>query len=302
MFYFTLYSVKKKLISSLIIKNFNSPETSMSKSKKKIKLPPFNNNFYGIDTHCHLDMEAYESDFRQVIRHAEDNSIKYIVTIGIDLESSRKAVQIAAKNESIFAAIGIHPHNAGKVNDDTYDQLRRLADQPKIVAYGEIGLDYAKRYTSPEIQREHFRRQMQLAGELQLPVIIHDRDAHDDTLKVLREYSPVPKGGIMHCFSGDIEFARQIIDLGLHISIPGIVTFKNAHDLQHVARNIPLESMLLETDGPFLAPIPVRGKRNEPVNILYTAEKIAELRGISTEEVLAATTANAEKIFRINRP
>ncbi len=273
----------------------------MSKPKKKTKLPTLNNNIYGIDTHCHLDMEAYEPGFHQVLRQAVDNSIKYIITIGIDLASSGKAVQIAAENESIFAAIGIHPHNAGKVNHNTYDQLRRLAKQPKVVAYGEIGLDYAKQYARPEIQREHFSRQMQLAGELQLPVIIHDRDAHDDTLKVLRQYSDVLKGGVMHCFSGDIELARQVIDLGLHISIAGIVTFKNAHDLQQVAGNIPLDSMLLETDGPFLAPVPVRGKRNEPVNILYIAEKIAELRGISTEEVVAATTANAEKIFRINQ-
>lgn len=265
------------------------------------KTPPAIQGGYGIDTHCHLDMEVYQSDLPQVLERARQSSIHKIITIGIDLTSSRKAVQIAAENESIFASVGIHPHNTKDADDETYAQIKKLAAHPKTVAYGEIGLDYAKLYTPADRQRQQFRYQLQLAAELKLPIIIHDRDAHDDTMSIVKEFLPLLNGGIMHCFSGNIDFAATVLESGFLISIPGIVTFKNAHDLQQVAQEIPLASMLLETDGPFLCPSPFRGKRNEPSYILFIAQKIAELRNMPIEEVLIATTENAEKIFRINK-
>ncbi len=170
-----------------------------------------------------------------------------------------------------------------------------------IVGFGEIGLDYVKQYSSPSKQREHFKKQLDLAHALKLPVVVHNRDANDDTIKLLREAKPLDYGGIMHCFSGDLAFAQKVLDLGMLISIPGIVTFKNAAMLHAVVREIPLSSMVLETDGPFLAPHPFRGKRNEPSYLLFTAQKIAELRDIDMEQVCRqTTTANAENLFKFN--
>ena len=166
-----------------------------------------------------------------------------------------------------------------------------------MVAYGEIGLDYVKNYSPHALQRTRFQEQLELAKELELPVIIHDREAHDDCLALLQEAAPFPKGGVMHCFSGDIALAKKVLELGFYISIPGVVTFKNGALLQEVAASIPLESMLLETDGPFLAPVPYRGKRNDPVYILYTAEKVAQLRKISIEEVAKQTSSNCLALF-----
>ena len=178
--------------------------------------------------------------------------------------------------------------------------LALLAEKHKdvIVGYGEIGLDYAKKYSEPEVQRTIFRHQLRLAKELGLPIIIHDRDAHEDCLNIIEEEGPFEHGGIMHCFSGNLNFARKIIDCNLLISIPGIVTFKNARELQEVAAQIPIDKLLLETDGPFLAPVPYRGKRNEPVYTLYIAETIAKLRETSLEDSADRTTANACRLFR----
>jgi TatD DNase family protein len=266
-------------------------------------LPQFSHSSLFIDTHCHLDMAAYSDDLEEVLDKAHANHVKKIVTIGIDLASSRQAVTIARSYPQVSATIGIHPHDVDNLKNSDYTELEKLyLDHSQyIVGFGEIGLDYVKQHSDPAKQRDHFRKQLDLAHTLKLPVVVHNRDANDDTLKILREASPLDYGGIMHCFSGDIAFAHKVLDLGMLISIPGIVTFKNANILQEVAREIPLTSMVLETDGPFLAPHPYRGKRNEPTYLLYTAKKIAELREIDIEQLSRQTTANAENLFKFNR-
>ncbi|RWX42782.1 TatD DNase family protein, partial [Candidatus Electrothrix marina] len=253
---------------------------------KKRTQPPALSSGYGlIDSHCHLDMETSQDDIDDIIRSAEQCRVHTIITIGIDLASSQRAVELAHTYPGVYASVGIHPHSAEEGDDAVYRQLRELAASAKVVAYGEIGLDYAKQYAPVECQRVEFSRQLELAKELELPVVIHDREAHEDTVQIIREQGSFPAGGVMHCFSGDTAFARQVLDLGLYISIPGIVTFKNALELQKVAQEIPLDRMLFETDGPFLTPAPFRGKRNRPEYLLYTAATVAELRGISIDEV-----------------
>ena len=252
-----------------------------------------------IDTHCHLDMATYGVDLDEVLHRALDSHIKRIVTIGIDLPSSKKAVALARRYSQISATIGVHPHDVDNLARHDYVELENIfADHREyIVGFGEIGLDYVKQHSDPARQREHFSRQLELAHALKLPVVVHNRDANDDTLKILKAAKPLDYGGIMHCFSGDSIFAEKVVDLGMLISIPGIVTFKNASLLHEVVRHIPLSSMVLETDGPFLAPQPFRGKRNEPSYLLFTALKIAELRGITIEHLSRQTTENAENLF-----
>jgi TatD DNase family protein len=255
-----------------------------------------------VDTHCHLDMDAYHDDLDAVLRNAFQNNVCSVISIGIDVNSSIRAVELARQHPMISATIGIHPHDVDNITDRTFLILADLVQKNKehIVGYGEIGLDYAKMYSTLENQRKHFRNQLTLADELHLPVIIHDREAHEDILMLLREAGPLKFGGIMHCFSGDFGFAQKILDLGLHISLPGTVTFKNADLLREVARKIPLSSLLLETDGPFLSPHPYRGKRNEPLYLLYTAQTIAGLRDISMEELAHQTTQNAALLFGLH--
>jgi TatD DNase family protein len=266
-------------------------------------LPLLSQSSRFIDTHCHLDMKAYSDDLDKVVQAAFTNHIHRIVTIGIDLASSREAIAIARGYRQVSTTIGVHPHDVDTLTNSDYNELEKLYLQHhnQIVGFGEIGLDYVKQYSEPSKQREHFKRQLDLAHALKLPVVVHNRDANDDTIKLLSEAKPLDYGGIMHCFSGDIAFARKVLDLGMLISIPGIVTFKNATILHEVVRRIPLSSMVLETDGPFLAPHPYRGKRNEPSYLLYTAKKIAELREIDLEQVAEGTTANAENLFKFNR-
>ena len=244
-------------------------------------------------------MDAYEADLPDILQHAQEQGVQSIITIGIDEKSSFAAVALAEQHSIIQSCIGVHPHDAQSVTKDTYDNLKNLvADKHDvIVGYGEIGLDYAKNYSEPTIQKKIFREQLELARELELPVVIHDRDAHADTLKILRSAGPFPQGGVMHCFSGDMELARSVMDMGFHLSIPRVVTFKNGATLQEVAAAIPLEFLLLETDGPFLSPDPWRGKRNVPSNLLYTAFKVAQLREISMEKLATQTSANAQRLF-----
>lgn len=270
--------------------------------KTENKLPQLTQPSQLIDTHCHLDMAAYSDDLDRVLDQAKINHIEKIITIGIDLASSQNAVKLARNYPQISATIGIHPHDVDYLTPSDYTALSRLYldHTSHIVGFGEIGLDYVKLHSDPANQRKHFKQQLELAHELQLPIIVHNREANEDTINILREAKPLDFGGIMHCFSGDIDFAQKVLDLGMLISIPGIVTFKNAKTLQEVARQIPLTSMVIETDGPFLAPAPFRGKRNEPLFLLYTAEKIAELREIDIEHLARQTTINAEKLFKFN--
>lgn len=253
-----------------------------------------------VDTHCHLDMSDFEDDLANVLDRALGQGVESLITIGIDLTSSQRAIELARQHSCIWAAIGVHPHDVHSATEATYATLEALitVNRDLIVGYGEIGLDYVKKRSEPELQRQHFKRQLEMAKKLRLPIIIHDRDAHTDTLSILKEYGPFPCGGVMHCFSGNLAFAEKIIDLGFFISIPGIVTFKNAHDLHDVARMIPLTSLLVETDAPFLAPHPSRGKRNEPSFVVHTAACIARLRDIPLAELAHATTANATSLFQ----
>lgn len=266
-------------------------------------LPQLSHSSQFIDTHCHLDMTVYNDDLEKVLNEAFTNHIIKVVTIGIDLVSSRDAITLARRYQQVSATIGIHPHDVDNLENSHYTELEQLYihNSKYIVGFGEIGLDYVKQHSEPCRQREHFKRQLDLAHALKLPVVVHNRDANDDTIKLLRESKPLDYGGIMHCFSGDVDFAHKVLDLGMLISIPGIVTFKNATVLHEVAREIPLDSMVLETDGPFLAPHPFRGKRNVPSYLLFTAKKIAELREIDIEQVGKQTTANAENLFKLNR-
>lgn len=244
-------------------------------------------------------MPPYHGDFDAVLRRAAEVGVRQIITVGIDLISSKNALALAERYDNIFATVGIHPHAVAATTEADYEKLRQLACHPKVVAFGEIGLDFFKKYAPEDMQIEHFARQLQLARELDLPVIIHDRDAHRRVMSLLREAGPFPAGGVMHCFSGDLALAEQTMALGFMISVPGIVTFTKANDLQEVAAKVPLASLLLETDGPYLAPNPKRGKRNEPAYLAHTARKVAELRGISLGELASNTTANAGKLFKL---
>lgn len=269
--------------------------------KKIIQLPQLTKDAFLVDSHCHLDMTAYENDLDIILEQALHNHIRAIITVGIDEKSSRQAVSLAKKHHMVKATIGIHPHDVTHIQPHDLDTLAALTEENRdhIVAYGEIGLDYAKNYAPPDTQRRLFRSQLALAKDLELPVIIHDRDAHNDTLRILQDAAPFKHGGVMHCFSGDVPLARQVLELGFNISIPGVVTFNNASALQEVARLIPLASLLLETDGPYLSPAPMRGKRNEPKFLLHTAKKVADLREISLNEVAIQTSVNAIKLFRL---
>lgn len=273
-------------------------------STKLKEIPVLSEHVSLIDTHCHLDMDAYAKDLEDVLARAKKYRVNHIITIGIDLASSRKAIQLAMKYPGISATVGVHPHDVDQSNKYTYDSLAALAERHRdqVVGYGEIGLDYVKKYADPVNQKEHFANQLALARELRLPVIVHDREAHEDTLKILKDSGPLNFGGVMHCFSGDAEFARKVIDLGFYVSIPGVVTFKNGRELQDVAKIVPLNSLLVETDGPFLSPHPMRGKRNEPTHVIYTADCIARLRGISLDEVARTTTENACTLFNLETP
>ncbi len=255
------------------------------------------NNF--IDTHCHLDMEQFKDDLEQTIVRATQAGVSSMVTIGIDLETSRQAVKIAQKHEQVWAAVGIHPHDADKASEEDTMAIAEISSHEKVVAYGEIGLDYTKLYAPREIQQKIFIRQVELARELNLPIIIHDREAHEDVVNILKKYAPFPAGGVMHCFSGNSHLAEQVMALGFHISIPGIVTFNKAKELQKVAATMNFTKMVIETDAPFLAPTPHRGKRNEPALIINTAKKIAELRKVGITEVAEQTTANAKELFNL---
>lgn len=273
-------------------------------NEPKYPFPALTEDASLVDTHCHLDMDEYAPDLDDVLDRARQQKVDRIITIGIDLESSRKAIALARKHPGISASVGVHPHNLPATTDDSYSDILGLVrnNRDVVVGYGEIGLDYVKTYHPPELQRRHFRLQLDMARTSALPVIIHDREAHDDILRILDDSGTLPAGGVMHCFSGDYRFASTLIDRGFLISIPGVITFKNAASLQEVARKVPLSSLLLETDGPYLAPHPWRGKRNEPSYVLYTAARVAELRGISLASLARATSENAAALFSLNTP
>jgi TatD DNase family protein len=250
-----------------------------------------------IDSHCHLDMRDFDKDREAVIGRAQKDGIVHIISIGIDVGSSQSAIDLARKYDFISATVGCHPHDADACGPEDLRMLSRMAAEPEVVAWGEIGLDYYRNYSKKENQRKIFQAQLELAQTAKLPVIIHDRDAHEEVYATLEKMGKGERKGVIHCFSGDRDLAEAFIALGYYISIPGTVTYKKAIQIKEVAAAIPLDRMLVETDAPFLAPVPRRGKRNEPDFVTHTAREIAKLRDIPFETVAEQTTLNARTIF-----
>ena len=250
-----------------------------------------------IDSHSHLEMPAFKGDLEQVIQRAKISGVEYIFTVGTEKKDWNRALEIAHCHSAVHAILGVHPHNAREINEETYPTLRKLCADDKVRAYGEIGLDFCRNLSPRDVQLKRFREQIQFAKELGLPIVVHDREAHQETLEILKSEKAEEYGGIIHCFSGDYEMARECIEMGFFISIPGSITFKSAERFQEVVRQIPLESLLIETDAPFLAPVPFRGKRNEPSYVRYTAQKVAEIKKVSLEKVAEVTTENALRVY-----
>ncbi|MBW1720951.1 MAG: TatD family hydrolase [Deltaproteobacteria bacterium] len=252
-----------------------------------------------IDSHAHLDMEQFDPDREEVIQRARELGLSHIVTIGIDLDTSARSLELAETHDFISATIGCHPHNAKEFGELEVEGLAALAAREKVVAWGEIGLDFFHKHSPPGRQVEAFEMQLDMARDFDLPVVIHDRDAHDEVMEILKKKQAGLYKGVFHCFSGDYDMAMTLIDMGFYISIPGTVTFPKAHQIQRVAARIPLERMLVETDAPFLAPVPHRGKRNEPSFVAHTVSQIARLRETGVEVVAERTAENARRVFHL---
>jgi TatD DNase family protein len=251
-----------------------------------------------IDTHLHLDSKSFSEDLDQVIARARQAGVKQMITIGCGAASSRRAIQIAEAHEDIFVAVGVHPHDAAQSSEEEIAILRDLASHPKVVAIGETGLDYHYMNSPKDIQQASFRRCLRLALETKLPFSIHTREAEEDTLQILEEEGGAqPMNGLIHCFSGTLPFAERCLAMGLYLSIPGIVSF--AKDYQAVVKQLPLSRLVIETDAPFLAPHPFRGRRNEPAYTRQTARHLATLLNLPPHEVAAQTTRNAQTLFRL---
>lgn len=252
------------------------------------------------DTHVHLNADQFEDDVEGVIQRAKEVGVEKMVVVGFDEKTIHKAMKLVEDYDFLYASVGWHPVDAIDCTDEYLDWIEELASHPKVVAIGETGLDYHWDKSPKDVQKEVFRKQIHLAKRVKLPIIIHDREAHEDIVEVLREENAAEVGGIMHCFAGDTEIAKACLDMNFHLSFGGPVTFKNALLPKEVVKEIPLDRLLIETDAPFLAPHPNRGKRNEPAYVKIIAEKIAELRNIPYEELASITSENAKKLFGIS--
>lgn len=254
-----------------------------------------------VDSHAHLSMPAFDEDLAAVIGRARDAGVGGIMTCATSLLDAGKNLAIARRH-GLLASVGYHPHQAKEWDDQSAAELRRLiATAPEISAIGEVGLDYHYSFSPPEVQREVLRRQVGLARETGLPLIVHCRNARDDIRRIFLEEKAHEAGGVLHCFSEDAEFAGFCVDSGFHVSFSGVLTFKNAGEIRHAARSVPIDRLLVETDSPFLAPVPHRGRRNEPAHVVEVARALAELKGISTEELGALTSAAFERLFHRER-
>lgn len=253
-----------------------------------------------IDSHAHIQLNAFDKDRSRVLTGARKAGVECIIVIGFDLATSEAAIQLAEKHDFLYATVGLHPHDAKLFDDKILAAFRNLAKHPKVVALGEMGLDYYRNLSPRSTQKSVFDAQIQLAQELNLPIIVHDRDAHTDIMSILRQYAKaLPKRGVLHCFSGDMEMAHEAIDLGFYISIAGPVTYPKSKILQRVVQEIPLDRLCIETDCPWLTPQFRRGKRNEPAYVAAIAEKIAELKNVSVATIADATTENVKSLFGI---
>jgi TatD DNase family protein len=249
------------------------------------------------DTHCHLDFPDFNSDREEVIARARQQQIEFIVNIGSSLSASRMSLELSQRHDFIYASVGLHPHEADKFDEHCYVELKELATKDKVVAIGEIGLDYYRNYSGIENQKKLFICLLKLAKERGLPVIIHSRLAQEDTLKILKDYLPLRV--VVHCFSGDETFLRQCLELGFFLSFTCNITYKKADNLRSLVSKAPLESLFLETDAPFLPPQDLRGERNEPLHVQSLAREIARIKGMDLQDVARITTAGAKMFFRI---
>lgn len=250
------------------------------------------------DTHAHLDDEKFDQDREGLIESLPHRGIGRVICPGVDIKSSEKCVELAEKYEIIYAGVGVHPHEAGGVEENYIHTLESLAGREKVVAIGEIGLDYHYDFSPRDIQRERFAEQIGLASKLGLPIIVHDRESHQDVLDILKGSGDLSMGGVMHCYSGSWEMAKIFLGLGFYLSLGGALTFKNAKRPLEIAKNMPMDRLLIETDSPYMTPVPYRGKRNDPGYVSLVADKIADLRGISIEEVKRTTYENAKRLFK----
>lgn len=249
------------------------------------------------DTHSHYDDEAFDDDREELFRAFPGQGIGMIVTVGADIATSRAAIELAETHEHIYAAIGVHPSDTGGMTDADIDWLRIHSSDEKVVAIGEIGLDYHWKEPEPSVQKIWFERQITLAKEVNLPIIFHSRDAAEDTMKMICDTKAYDCGGVIHCYSYSKEMAKEYVKMGYFIGVGGVVTFKNARKLKETVEAIPLEHIVLETDCPYLAPEPNRGKRNDSSNLVYVADEIARIKGTTREEVIRVTEENARKLY-----
>jgi len=254
-----------------------------------------------IDTHCHLDFKDFNDDRGDVLKRAGDNGVASIINVGSSMEGTARSIQIARDNDFIYAAIGIHPHEADSVSEDDIRLFAGFLDKPKVVAIGEIGLDYYKNISSRENQKKLFISLLKIAKDASLPLIIHNREAHADMIDILRNISGDSVKGVMHCFSGDEAFLKTCLDMGFFISFTCNITYKNAARLREIVKLVPMDRLLLETDAPFLAPQDFRGKRNEPMHVRYAAEEVARIKGLGFDKVAEITTSNATALFRLQK-
>jgi TatD DNase family protein len=252
-----------------------------------------------IDSHAHLELEPLVNDSAGVLERARAAGVIAIISVGIDISDAEKVLEIADRFKGVFASLGFHPHNAKDVREGALSRMEKLAKHPKVVAYGEIGLDFFRNRSPQSVQTTVFADQLELAKSLGKPVVIHLRNAHKEGLDILEKAAPFSAGGVIHCFSGDQTDADRALELGFYISIPGTVTYKKNERLRAIISQLPEDRMLLETDAPFLAPAPLRGKNNEPAFIVHTARKVAEIRQVSVQDISRATTTNAIRLFRL---
>jgi TatD DNase family protein len=257
-----------------------------------------------VDSHAHIESEDFDGDRTAMIARAREAGIDIIVAVGngdVSKDSHAAARRIADKYDFIYTTVGVHPHEARLLDEPMYSRLIELAAHPKVIAWGEVGLDYHYDNSPREAQREAFRKQLRMARERRLPAVIHTREAEEDTLEILREeWQGAALPGIIHCFTGTRPFAEAMVEMGFLISFSGVVTFKKADDLRETARRLPVDKILIETDAPFLAPVPYRGRRNEPAYVVETARAIGDLRGLSAEEVGRITSANFKRLFHLD--
>lgn len=252
------------------------------------------------DTHTHYDDEAFNDDRDQLLRSLADNGIEAVVNIGASIQSTKNTLALMKQYPFVYGAAGVHPNETGELNEQLMDWLKHVAGEKKVVAIGEIGLDYHWNEPEPEVQKHWFVRQLQLAREVNKPIVVHSRDAAKDTLDIIKAERAGELGGVIHCFSYSLEMAKEYLNLGFYLGIGGVLTFSNARKLKEVVEYMPLERIVLETDCPYLSPVPNRGKRNSSLNLPYVVDAISQIKGVAPEEVIAVTEKNAKDMYRLN--